>query len=199
MIGYLKGTLLFLEENKAIVLTNSGVGYTVFLPLSLSFSQNEEVELFIETIVREDSITLFAFNSKEQQDLFNLFLQVNKIGPKLALAIISAGTPQEILSAIASNDSVFFKNVSGIGKKTAEKIIIDLKDKIKKFNFNQIEHKTMPQKAQKQLKEAEFGLTALGFNPFIIKNTLSSIEDLENKSAETIIREALLKINSDKK
>jgi len=200
MIGFIQGSVLFLEENKAIILTNSGVGYTLFIPFSTSttIKENDNVKLFVETIVREDSITLFGFKTKNEQDLFNLFLQVNKVGPKLALSIISTGTPSEILSSIASNDSNFFKNVSGIGKKTAEKIIIDLKDKIKKLNFGEIEDKTVPENAKKQIKEAEFGLTALGFNPFIVKKTLAKITNLEQKNAEIIIREALIIINSEK-
>ncbi|HPA56348.1 MAG TPA: Holliday junction ATP-dependent DNA helicase RuvA [bacterium] len=131
MIGYLKGTVVFSQEREIIILTDGGTGYLVSVTpqVAAAQSQGDIVELFIETSVREDAIVLFGFPKMEERKLFNLLREVNKIGPKTALSILSSGTAEEIGFAIASGNAGFFKKISGVGQKTAERIIIDLKEK----------------------------------------------------------------------
>lgn len=137
MISKLKGIIDTITENQ-IIIDVGGVGYGVFAP-SKTISQltlNSPATLWIETIVREDSITLYGFSSQSEHDFFNLLTTVQGIGPKAGIAILSALTPQQISTAILSGDAKSFTTANGIGKKTAERIITELKDKVSKTNIN---------------------------------------------------------------
>ena len=137
MISKLKGIIDTITENQ-IIIDVGGVGYGVFTP-SKTISQltlNSPATLWIETIVREDSITLYGFSSQIEHDFFNLLTTVQGIGPKAGIAILSALTPQQISTAILSGDAKSFTTANGIGKKTAERIITELKDKVGKTNIN---------------------------------------------------------------
>ncbi len=137
MISKLKGIIDTITENQ-IIIDVGGVGYGVFAP-SKTISQltlNSPATLWIETIVREDSITLYGFSSQIEHDFFNLLTTVQGIGPKAGIAILSALTPQQISTAILSGDAKSFTTANGIGKKTAERIITELKDKVGKTNIN---------------------------------------------------------------
>ncbi len=200
MIGYIKGKLKYKEAKCATFMTAGGVGYRIFLPQNTldSIVMEDECEFFIETIVREDALSLFGFKEKVELDLFRLLIDVNKVGPKLALAVLSAIPASEIVTSILSGNSKIFEAVSGLGKKTAEKIIIDLKDKV-----TAIEIKGETQKAKGKeslaLVEAEEGLVALGFNQFAVRSVLAKITLSDTMSAEAIVREALRIINENKR
>jgi holliday junction DNA helicase RuvA len=191
MIGYLKGTVQHVDEKDIVVLTQGGTGYLVNIaPSQISgITEGEEIELFIETSVREDAIVLFGFKRQEEKKLFNLLREVNKVGPKTALAIIASGTTGEITSSIVSGNSKFFSNVSGVGAKTAERIIIDLKDKV--GNLPVDTSYSVRSEEQREVIDAKDGLAALGYNPIQIRNAISKIENKDNKKAEDIVREAL--------
>lgn len=193
MIGYIKGTVISSNERELIILTQGGVGYLILTTTAIagSNSEGDEIELFIETSVREDAIVLFGFQSPEEKNLFNLLREVNKIGPKTALAIVSSNNVEEISNAIASGNSSFFKKVSGVGAKTAERIIIDLKDKVTKV----IGHSVAASPEDRQTMNAQEGLVALGYNPIQVRNALSKVKNRENLRAEQIVREALRIIN----
>lgn len=193
MIGYIKGTVISSNEKELIILTQGGVGYSILTTTAIagSSAQGDEVELFIETSVREDAIVLFGFQSPEEKELFNLLREVNKIGPKTSLAIISSNNVEEISNAIATGNSSFFKKVSGVGAKTAERIIIDLKDKVTKMTGTSVA--SSPQ--DRQTMNAQEGLIALGYNPIQVRNALLKVKDRENLRAEQIVREALRIIN----
>jgi len=193
MIGYIKGTVISSNEKELIILTQGGVGYSILTTSAIAGSSTEgdELELFIETSVREDAIVLFGFQIPEEKNLFNLLREVNKIGPKTALAIISSNNVEEISNAIATGNSSFFKKVSGVGAKTAERIIIDLKDKVTKITGISI----ISSVEDRQTLNAQEGLIALGYNPIQVRNTLSKVKNRENLRAEQIVREALRIIN----
>ena len=195
MIGYLKGTVVANEERELTVLTEGGVGYVVGVTptLNVKYPEGENISLFVQTFVREDAIDLYGFERIEEKHLFNLLCEVNKIGPKTALSILAFAPIEEIVSAIISANSQFFKKISGVGAKTAEKIIIDLKDKTDKFSAIQ---GSLPADApalsnDRQTREAAEALTALGYNPLQIKHALAKIADKESKNAGNIVREAL--------
>ena len=194
MIGYIRGTVVNREPKEVTLLTSAGVGYTLSISAhtASSLPQNEEetVELFVETIVREDAFMLFGFHTKEERQLFKLFNNVNKVGPKLSLAILGTDNPDGIVTAIRRNDSAFFKGVSGVGKKTAEKIIIDLRDKVEDFTLSggkQIEIIAI----SSATKEAEQGLLSLGYSPQQIRTALKKIPQHEKLTSEQILREVL--------
>jgi Holliday junction DNA helicase, RuvA subunit len=195
MIGYLKGTVVANEERELTVLTEGGVGYVVGVTptLNVKYPEGETVSLFVQTFVREDAIDLYGFERIEEKHLFNMLCEVNKIGPKTALSILAFAPIEEIVSAIISANSQFFKKISGVGAKTAEKIIIDLKDKTDKFSAIQGSAPTdAPALANdRQTKEAAEALTALGYNPLQIRHALAKVADKESKNAGNIVREAL--------
>ncbi len=176
MISKLKGIIDTITENQ-IIIDVGGVGYGVFAP-SKTISQltlNSPATLWIETIVREDSITLYGFSSQSEHDFFNLLTTVQGIGPKAGIAILSALTPQQISTAILSGDAKSFTMANGIGKKTAERIITELKDKVSKTNIN-IELANI----SKEMK-----------NDSIAEDTISALQNLgytRSQSFEVVMR-----------
>jgi len=127
MIGKLQGVIDYIGDGYVILLTN-GVGYKVYTPEMLSLKSN--VSLWIETIVREDSIRLFGFSSISGQTLFNQLTSVSGVGPKVALAIMATIKSDVLMSAIATGDAKTIATTPGVGKKVAEKIIVELKNKM---------------------------------------------------------------------
>lgn len=127
MIGKLQGIVDYIGDGFVILLTN-GVGYKVFTPEYLTHKST--VELWIETIVREDSIRLFGFSTLNAQNLFNMLTSVSGVGPKVALAIMGTINTDTLMSAIATGDAKTIATAPGVGKKMAEKIIVELKNKI---------------------------------------------------------------------
>jgi Holliday junction DNA helicase RuvA len=131
MIDFLRGKLVHREADYVVVDVN-GIGYRVFCaqPLALQPDHEEQLTLFIHYNVREDAILLFGFTSREEQALFRKLLEVSGIGPRVALGVLSAGRPEAVVSAIYQEDVDFLVKLPGIGKKTAQRIILDLKDKL---------------------------------------------------------------------
>jgi holliday junction DNA helicase RuvA len=132
MIAYLSGKLLEKEANTVIVDVN-GVGYEVAIPLSTFYELGEigsDVALRIYTYVREDTLALFGFNSLREKELFLKLISVSGIGAKSGIGILSGMSADEIINAIRSNNLARLNSIPGIGKKTAERIVIELRDKI---------------------------------------------------------------------
>ncbi len=131
MIGYLKGKIIE-ERRNEIWLDVSGVGYRVRVAgkLKVESLKLEEIELFIHTAVREDAITLYGFTTIEELELFEMLIEVSGVGPKTAMEIVGVADGAEIVTAIQNADVNFFSRIKGIGKKSAQRIIIDLKNKI---------------------------------------------------------------------
>lgn len=132
MIAYLSGKLLEKEANSVIVDVN-GVGYEVAIPLSTFYELGEigsDVQLRIYTYVREDTLSLFGFKTMREKELFLKLISVSGIGAKSGIGILSGMSADEIINAIRSNNLVRLNSIPGIGKKTAERIVIELRDKI---------------------------------------------------------------------
>lgn len=131
MIDFLRGTLAFTDTD-FVVLDVQGVGYRVFCanPYAIAAQDNQTVMLYIHYHVREDAVQLYGFTSREEQSLFRRLLEVSGIGPRVALGILSAGRPDEVVGAIYQENIAFLMKLPGIGKKTAQRIILDLKDKL---------------------------------------------------------------------
>ncbi len=130
MIGHLKGTLLA-QDLKSVILDVSGVGYKIFTnTASLPQKKGAPAEFWTYMAVRENALDLYGFNTKEELDFFELLLTVSGIGPKSAMAILSVATLQNLRHAIATGDTGHLTKVSGVGKKNAEKIVLELKDKL---------------------------------------------------------------------
>lgn len=131
MIEYIKGNLTYIDLHY-VVLEAGGIGYQIFMPnpSSIQNQQNQETVIYTYQYVREDQLSLFGFCKREERSLFEKLLLVSGIGPKAALSIMSAGVPGQIIVAIQSEDLALLTKLPGIGKKTAQRIILDLKDKL---------------------------------------------------------------------
>jgi Holliday junction DNA helicase RuvA len=141
MIAYLSGKLLAKHATGVIVDVN-GVGYEVSIPLSTFYDLAEPggaVQLSIYTQVREDAIQLFGFKTPRERELFLVLLTVNGVGPKLALAMLSGLSPDELIGAIRAGDVAKLVRLPGVGRKTAERIILELRDKIASLSSPEIE------------------------------------------------------------
>ena len=130
MIGHLTGTLLH-QDLKFIILDVSGVGYKIHTNMGgLDNKSTETLNFWTYLAVRENSLDLYGFQKKEELDFFELLLTVSGIGPKSAMGILSVATLQNLRNAVISGDTAHLTKVSGVGKKNAEKIVIELKDKL---------------------------------------------------------------------
>ncbi len=131
MIGRLTGDIVDEGEDGALVVDVQGVGYEVFVPLGTrgKLAQEGPVTLHIHTHVREDQLVLYGFPSGDDRRVYRLLLGVNGVGPKVALAVLSKLDAHGLAEAVARQDRAAFKGVSGVGKKTAERLLLDLRDK----------------------------------------------------------------------
>lgn len=131
MIDFLRGKVVHRETEYA-VLDVHGVGYRVFCPnpYAAGSDKSEETTYYIHHHVREDAILLFGFLTREEQALFRKLLEVSGIGPRVALGILSAGRPEAVVAAVQQENLNFLMKLPGIGKKTAQRIVLDLKDKL---------------------------------------------------------------------
>jgi len=168
MIGYLKGNVIT-RQNQEIWIDVAGVGYRVNVGAYSNTPLQSEIALFIHTAVREDAITLYGFSTMEELQLFELLISVSGVGPKTGMEIIGASSGVQIESAIQQADVSFFANIKGIGKKSAQRIIIDLKNKIgslKEIDLVSDEENDMVYLALKQF----------GFKPQIIQQAMQHID-----------------------
>ena len=193
MIAYLKGILSFKAEEYIIIDLN-GVGYKVFMSKSAIDSlpdTNNEIKVFTYMRVKEDDVSLFGFNSNEELHTFELLISVGGIGAKSAIAILSNITPSKFALAVITNDVGTLKKLQGIGPKTAQRIILELKDKIKTEeaialpNDEEIEEKITNEENQEELIQA---LQVLGYRRFEINSVLPKLKQTE---LEERIKEAL--------
>ncbi|WP_353892635.1 Holliday junction branch migration protein RuvA [Proteinivorax hydrogeniformans] len=165
MIAFIRGEVHAINEDN-LVIDCGNLGYKVYVPsIKVAATIGQEIFLHTEHIVKEDSTTLYGFTSKDDLEIFNQALSVSGVGPKGALAIVNQLTFIEIVSALKDNDYKPFTQVSGIGKKTAQRIVIDLKDKLKESINNYIPVST-PEKAETDpnlYNQALNGLMSLGY------------------------------------
>ena len=148
MIAYLEGHILRSEANLIVLKTSANVGYAVYVPLQVSvkYSPEEFLSLHIYSNYREDDISLYGFQNLEEKELFEMLIKTSGVGPKLGLAVLSRISPRQLVNAVQQSDTAVFDQVPGIGKKTAAKLCLDMKDQLKKHSFtgleSVIEHET---------------------------------------------------------
>lgn len=134
MYSYIKGTLVR-RTDEVIVVENNGIGYEIICPFLMSSELGpcgEDVIIYLYQSVKEDDISLFGFTSQEQKDMFLLLITVSSVGPKSAMSVCSRIKPDKLAVAVMNGDVKALTNVKGLGKKTAERIILELRDKLKK-------------------------------------------------------------------
>ncbi len=176
MIAHLIGTITEKTDNSVIVDVH-GVGYEVTLPNpdAEQLHLNDQVKIYTYHAVRENAEELYGFSTLAAKRLFELLLSVNSIGPKAAISILSLGAPEEVRNAIANTDSAFIAKAAGVGKKSAERVIIDLRDKVglpSKIGSSTIEL-SAPITAEDEALDA---LIALGFPLKEATTALSAVD-----------------------
>ncbi len=141
MIAYLEGEIVRTEPNLIVLKTSGGVGYAVHISqqVSVKCAAEEFIALHIYTNVREDDISLYGFQKLEEKELFEMVIKTSGVGPKLGLAVLSVLSPQQLVDAVHRSSAESFSQVSGIGKKTATKLCLDLKDQLKRHPVSGIE------------------------------------------------------------
>lgn len=187
MISTLRGEIAQIEETSLIVEVG-GVGLRVFVPAPLRTraKTGEVAFLFTHLVVREDALTLYGFESQSDRDLFNMLLGVDGVGPKVALSVLSAMTLDAVQRAIFADEGELFSRVPGVGKKTAQKIVLHLKDKLKPADG-------LSQLAAMSDADSEVlaALTALGYSVVEAQSAIQSIPKDASKDPEDRLRLAL--------
>ena len=198
MIGRLKG-LLLTKQPPTLLLDVNGVGYEVNAPMSTFYQLpdvNQEIVLHTHLVVREDVQQLCGFATEAERSMFRSLIKINGVGPKLALSILSAISADDFARCIQNNDTATLVRLPGVGKKTAERLVIEMRDKLKDWQAG------LSEKSQKQtgmikvehnadpVEEAVSALIALGYKPPQASRMVSQI-DSHDLSSEEIIRDAL--------
>lgn len=196
MIAYLEG-VVFQKDTQSVIINVGGVGYEVFVPLSTFYTLpeiEERVGLHIYTHVRDDILLLFGFQTKIEKELFLMLISVSGIGPKLSINILSGIGPPELLEAIAVGDAVRLRSIPGVGKKTAERIALELKDRAaKSLGEKQITPRPILEDKDKGLMDdAISALINLGYPIKSAKKAIEKTLALHEKiTLEGLIKEAL--------
>jgi len=188
MIGSLNGRLI--EKNPTELLIEcSGVGYEVKISLNTytQLTDSEQIKLHTKLIVREDAQILYGFFTKEEREMFNYLISVSGIGPNTAMIMLSSLIPEEIANAIQTDDVITIQGIKGIGAKTAQRVIIDLKGKVIKFSSGS---ETFVLKGNKTRFDALNALVSLGFDKKSTEKVLDKIDGGE-QTIEQLIKEAL--------
>lgn len=197
MIGSLKGTLAAREPDAILVETAGGVGYEVRVAprvLAALPAVGATVSLSVHTQVSQDAITLYGFSEAADRRVFRLVQSVSGIGPKLALAIVGTVEPEALARAIAGEDIAGLSKIPGLGKKTAARLCLELKDKLGRlFEPGRLEALAGPLETgdSQAVRDAEDALAALGYNAREIKKALSTATPTDADTVQSVLRRAL--------
>ncbi|MCU7555217.1 Holliday junction branch migration protein RuvA [Alteromonas sp. ASW11-19] len=201
MIGRIQG-LLIEKQPPGVLIDVNGVGYEIQMPMT-SFYQlpavGENVTVFTHFVVREDAQLLFGFADKMERGLFRELIKANGVGPKLGLTILSGMSAPQFLSSVQNEDVTALVSLPGIGKKTAERLVVELKDRL--ANFGKTENITLPANTGERpgetivavndaREEALSALVALGYKPAQASKLVSGVYK-DGMESETVIRDAL--------
>jgi holliday junction DNA helicase RuvA len=188
MIASIRGEVIA-RLGGEVVIEAAGVGYKLAVSsetLSSVPAAGEQARLFTHLVLRDDAMNLYGFSSQSERELFLMLIGVQSVGPKVALAVLSGGTPRELLNAIASGDTARFQAVPGIGKRTAERIIVELREKVAGKVSDEIVVRHTPSDDPRTL--AREGLLGLGFTPQEADGMLDAVAC---DTPEDLISEAL--------
>ncbi len=194
MIGYLKGKILSLGTDTALIETAAGVGFEVLLSGSAfsKLSGQKEGEVFTYMQVREDGVSLFGFSSSEEKEMFLKLISVSSVGPKMGITALSQMSAGDIATAIATNDVKRLSAVKGMGKKTAERIILELREKVSAVAAQSIAGEAVPAvQISASDEDAVVALMTLGFTRSESVKAISRARANGAKEIEDIIRLAL--------
>ncbi len=199
MISYIKGKLVEVTEN-AIVLDHGGMGFSIMMPASILAKLPQigsELKVHTYLYVKEDILDLYGFLTKDDLKIFKLLITVNGIGPKGALAILSAMTPDDLRFAVLAGDAKTISKAPGIGNKTAQKLIIELKDKLKiedVLDGSDGGYETSSDMGDTAAAEAVMALTALGYSAADATRAVKLVDNAGNMDSEALLKAALKKL-----
>ncbi len=186
MISFLEGELVS-KSGPAVVISVAGVGYEVMVPTSVSAqlpAVGHQVRIHTRLVVREDSMTLYGFSGVEGRELFDMLVGVTGVGPKVALSFLSAMTPDAIRRAVVAGDSASLTVVPGVGKKVAQRVVLDLRDKLGAQG---------EMTAEGPLADVREALLSLGLTPQEASEALAGVEP-DGSAVEDLLRDALRKV-----
>ncbi|NLK85172.1 MAG: Holliday junction branch migration protein RuvA [Aeromonadales bacterium] len=196
MIGSLNGKVLRVDGVTALIEVN-GVGYEVDMPVTClnSIKKDSTVFIFIQHVVREDAQVLYGFNTYDERALFRELVKVNGVGPKMALSVLSTFSVEDFINTLIANQSKALEQIPGVGKKTAERMLVELKDCVKKFSDGlaiTTMSATAAQSANSNFNDAVAAMTALGYKEFeAVKCVKAVLKDNNDLSTQQIIVGAL--------
>ena len=197
MIRYIKGEYLYYEGGAIIIETAGGIGFRVYVSDTsslLTAREGDEIAAYTYMQVKEDGMSLYGFADSEGLALFEQLITVKGVGPKAGLAIMSIGTPNQIKSAIASGDAASVATAQGVGKKTAERVILELKDKVSALPYDGAEAEGIAEiqslPAAGERGEAVAALTTLGYTKKEAEAAVGAVPD-EGLTAEEYVKKSL--------
>lgn len=196
MYEYLNGKFALINPSFVVVDCN-GVGYKIEISLNTysQIKEKKEGKVFVHFIVREDMQVLYGFADEKERELFRLLIGVSGIGPNTARVILSSLNSDELVKAIRDEDLKSINAIKGIGNKTAQRVIVDLKDKVQKWDYSSEISSMASQKDNKNHEQALLALQTLGFNKIIIEKTLDKILKEDSQTdVENLIKEALKRL-----
>jgi Holliday junction DNA helicase RuvA len=194
MIAYLRGTILDKQPN-LIIVDVQGVGYEVHVPLSTYYDVGDigtDVALRIHTHVREDALHLYGFLTPLEQQLFERLIGISGIGPKLAVAVLSGIEPGELVGAVQRHDVARLTGIPGIGRKTAERIVLELKDRLARLSLPDVDHVAAVPAGDRVRGDVLSALQNLGYHrPLAEKAVDSTLPSTGTLSFEQALKAAL--------
>lgn len=201
MIGYLRGKIIE-KEPPLLLLDVNGVGYQLeasmntFYAISANQSEDGQLALHVHTVVREDAFLLYGFASKDERALFQSLLKVNGVGPRVGLAILSTLSAQEFAQCIQHEDSAALVRVPGIGKKTAERLLIEMRDRLPTLEMSALqmgetEGSGASNHGAAAMNDATSALIALGFRSTDASRAVRAVPNAASENSESLIRLAL--------
>lgn len=197
MYSYISGELVEVNED-TIVIDNHGIGYEFAVSKSTLASMHQigsQVKVFTYLHVREDAMTLFGFATREELELFRLLIGVNGIGPKGGLAILGVLSPSDLRFAILAEDAKAIAAAPGIGAKTAQRVIIDLKDKIDNVAVSGLAHSTPVTGNQAVKQDVLDAMESLGYSASEALRAMEGIEFDDDTTVEVVLKEVLKKMS----
>ncbi|NRA41960.1 MAG: Holliday junction branch migration protein RuvA [Pseudomonadales bacterium] len=205
MIGWIKGEILA-KQAPDLLINVAGVGYEIQAPMSTFYQLPDqgEIALYTHFVVREDAQLLFGFISEDERRLFRTIIKVNGVGPKLALTILSTLEPQRFIQCVHAQDVSALTKVPGIGKKTAERLLIEMRDRVKDWLADSPALEPLPESSstpinnyQQIVTEAESALIALGYKPTEASKMIAKADNASGaENSEGLIRAALKTLNA---
>lgn len=193
MFRYIKGEVVELLTDRVII-ENGGIGYEILVS-SITASTvrvGEQQKIYTKFIVKEDDLSLIGFQSLTELNVFNHLISVSKVGPKLALAVLSIYSPEDVIRMIVLSDALSLSKVSGLGKKTSERIILELKDKFKEAELLiPQQRELLPNTSSNVGSEAVQGLMGLGFSKRESEDAVAKTIDRGFIELEEILKNAL--------